>query len=214
MSCRSSVGTLILLYFTLSMSRADSGASGGGASDARWKSGRRRTARGRRGDILVFRSFLSFFFFSEQDITEKDFDDCEEMRLVGVWWTSLWRRLSLFFSFSFSFFWLPKKGCMPLYNDKQIYCIFHLFLVLQTESYKFVVHICTATVDCLSSNIISWIVVHIFDQPKLNEPLYKKINRKNLYPKIKKWKNDKQRSRDGDLSLRGFGPSWMNVAVI
>jgi len=31
--CRSSVGTLILLYFTLSMSRPDS--SGGGASDVR-----------------------------------------------------------------------------------------------------------------------------------------------------------------------------------
>ncbi|XP_021308979.1 uncharacterized protein LOC8080150 isoform X2 [Sorghum bicolor] len=31
----SSVGTLILLYFTLSMSRADSSSGGGGASDAR-----------------------------------------------------------------------------------------------------------------------------------------------------------------------------------
>lgn len=31
----SSVGTLILLYFTLSMSRADSGSGGGGGSDAR-----------------------------------------------------------------------------------------------------------------------------------------------------------------------------------
>ena len=32
---RSSVGTLILLYFTLSMSRADYSSGGGSASDAR-----------------------------------------------------------------------------------------------------------------------------------------------------------------------------------
>jgi hypothetical protein len=33
--CRSSVGTLILLYFTLSMSKMGGDSGGGGSSDAR-----------------------------------------------------------------------------------------------------------------------------------------------------------------------------------